>query len=89
MLKKLLCLLLCLCMALPCIVALAEDADDGEYVDYEDWDSDDGDEDLQPLSDEELLEILAEAEEDVRCGRTAPVIETFDDLRAMLQEDRK
>ena len=37
----------------------------------------------------ELLEILAEAEEDVRCGRTAPVTETFDDLRAMLQEDRK
>ena len=35
----------------------------------------------------ELLEILAEAEEDVKFGRVAPVQETFDDLRKMLTED--
>lgn len=35
----------------------------------------------------EMLEILAEAEEDVRSGRVAPVKDTFDDLRAMLTED--
>lgn len=34
----------------------------------------------------ELLEILAEAEDDVKNGRIAPVTETFDDLRKMLQE---
>ena len=34
----------------------------------------------------ELLEILAEAEEDVKNDRVAPVTETFDDLRKMLQE---
>ncbi len=34
----------------------------------------------------ELLEILAEAEDDVRNGRVAPVSETFDDLRQMLRE---
>jgi prevent-host-death family protein len=34
----------------------------------------------------ELLEILAEADEDVRNGRVAPIKDTFDDLRAMLQE---
>lgn len=34
----------------------------------------------------ELLEVLAEAEDDVRNGRVAPVSETFADLRAMLQE---
>ena len=34
----------------------------------------------------ELLEILAEAEDDVRNGHVAPVSETFDDLRAILQE---
>ena len=34
----------------------------------------------------ELLEILAEAEDDVRCGRVAPINETFDDLRKVLQE---
>ncbi len=34
----------------------------------------------------ELLEILAEAEEDVKNGRTAPLSDTFDDLRKMLQE---
>lgn len=34
----------------------------------------------------ELLEILAEAEEDVKNKRTAPISETFDDLRQMLQE---
>ena len=35
----------------------------------------------------ELLEILAEAEEDVKSGRVAPISETFSDLRAMLQEE--
>ena len=35
----------------------------------------------------ELLEILAEAEEDVKNGRVAPISETFSDLRAMLQEE--
>lgn len=34
----------------------------------------------------ELLEILAEAEDDVRSGRVAPSSETFDDLRKLLQE---
>ena len=34
----------------------------------------------------ELLEILAEAEHDVKNGRIASVTETFDDLRKMLQE---
>ncbi|MBR6020597.1 MAG: type II toxin-antitoxin system Phd/YefM family antitoxin [Lachnospiraceae bacterium] len=34
----------------------------------------------------EILEILAEAEEDVRNGRVAPVSDTFDSLRAMLRE---
>ncbi len=36
----------------------------------------------------ELLEVLAEADDDVRYGRTAPMKDTFDDLRKMLQEDR-
>lgn len=35
----------------------------------------------------ELLEILAEAENDVKDGRIAPVCETFDDLRNILQEE--
>ena len=34
----------------------------------------------------ELREILAEADEDVRNGRVAPIKDTFDDLRAMLKE---
>lgn len=34
----------------------------------------------------ELLEILAEADEDVRCERVSPIKDTFDDLRAMLKE---
>lgn len=34
----------------------------------------------------ELLEILAEAEDDVRNERVAPISETFDDLRKLLQE---
>ena len=33
----------------------------------------------------ELLEILAEAEDDVKNGRVAPISETFNDLRALLQ----
>ena len=35
----------------------------------------------------ELLEILAEAEDDVRKGRLASISETFHDLRAMLREE--
>lgn len=34
----------------------------------------------------ELLEILAEAEEDVRMGRIAPMEDTFESLRSMLKE---
>lgn len=34
----------------------------------------------------ELLEILAEADEDVRCRRVAPITDTFDDLRKILKE---
>ena len=34
----------------------------------------------------ELLEVLAEAEDDVRNGHVAPMEETFADRRAMLQE---
>ena len=36
----------------------------------------------------ELLEILAEADEDVKFGRVAPIKDTFDDLRSMLKEDQ-
>ena len=36
----------------------------------------------------ELLEILAEAEEDVKFGRVAAVQETFDDIRKMLMEEK-
>lgn len=35
----------------------------------------------------ELLEMLAEAENDVKNGKVAPVSETFNDLRNILQED--
>lgn len=35
----------------------------------------------------ELLELLAEAEDDVRNKRVAPISETFDDLRQMLREE--
>ena len=34
----------------------------------------------------ELLEILAEAEDDVKNNRVAPINQTFNDLRKMLQE---
>ena len=34
----------------------------------------------------ELLEILAEAEEDLNTGRVAPMEDTFTNLRAMLKE---
>ena len=33
----------------------------------------------------ELLEVLAEADEDVKYGRVAPIEETFEDLRDMLK----
>lgn len=35
----------------------------------------------------ELLEVLAEAEDDVKNGRVAPVTDTFDDLRKILKEE--
>lgn len=35
----------------------------------------------------ELLELLAEAEDDVKNGRIAPINETFDDLRKILEEE--
>ncbi|MBR6444472.1 MAG: type II toxin-antitoxin system Phd/YefM family antitoxin [Firmicutes bacterium] len=35
----------------------------------------------------ELLEILAQAQDDVKEGRIAPIDETFDDLRKMLAEE--
>lgn len=34
----------------------------------------------------EMLEILGEADDDVRNGRVAPISETFDDLRSILKE---
>ena len=34
----------------------------------------------------ELLEMLAESDEDVNMGRVAPVRDTFDDLRKQLRE---
>lgn len=37
----------------------------------------------------ELLEILAESEEDVRAGRVAPISETFQDLRVILGEEQQ
>ncbi|MEE3471004.1 MAG: type II toxin-antitoxin system Phd/YefM family antitoxin [Butyrivibrio hungatei] len=36
----------------------------------------------------ELLEILAEADEDVKNGRVEPIQDTFDDLRNILKEDQ-
>ncbi|MFR7762338.1 MAG: hypothetical protein ACLU1S_04695 [Eubacterium sp.] len=36
----------------------------------------------------ELLEILAEAENDVNNKRTASIAEIFDDLRQMLQKSK-
>ncbi len=35
----------------------------------------------------ELLEILTEAENDVKNGRVAPISKTFEDLRNILRED--
>ena len=35
----------------------------------------------------ELLELLAEADKDVKEGRVAPIQETFEDLRNILQEE--
>ena len=34
----------------------------------------------------ELLELLAEAEDDVKNGRVAPISDTFDEFRTLLQE---
>ena len=36
----------------------------------------------------ELLEILAEADEDIKFGRLGSMQDTFDDLRSILKEDR-
>jgi predicted transcriptional regulator len=36
----------------------------------------------------ELLELLAEGEEDVNAGRVAPMEETFANIRAILKEKR-
>ena len=36
----------------------------------------------------ELLETLAEADEDVKYGRVAPVKDAFDDLRSLLKEGK-
>ena len=36
----------------------------------------------------ELLEILAEADEDVNNGRVAPIEDTFNDLRKLLKENK-
>lgn len=33
----------------------------------------------------ELLEILAESDEDVKYGRTAPIKDTFDDLKSIIE----
>lgn len=38
----------------------------------------------QMKSELELLRTLAEAEEDMKCGRIAPIQDTFDDIRASL-----
>ena len=37
----------------------------------------------------ELLEILSEAEDDVKNNRVSGINETFDDLRMILKEDKK
>ena len=36
----------------------------------------------------ELLETLAEADEDVKFGRVAPMKDTFDELRSLLKEGK-
>ena len=36
----------------------------------------------------DLLEILVEAEDDAKNGRIAPISDTFNDLRAMLEEEK-
>ena len=36
----------------------------------------------------ELLEMLTEAEDDVRSGRVAPIEDTFDNLRSILKEKK-
>ena len=38
-----------------------------------------------PKTEQELLEALGNAEEDVRYGRTAPLSDTFDKLRGILE----
>lgn len=42
----------------------------------------------QMKSELELLKNLAEAEDDVRVGRVAPMQQTFDDIRATLMEKK-
>lgn len=43
----------------------------------------------QMISELELLRTLADAEEDVREGRVAPMEETFQDIRAALTEKNR
>ena len=40
----------------------------------------------QMQSELDLLRTLSDAEEDARAGRTAPIQQTFDDIRAKLSE---
>lgn len=37
----------------------------------------------------ELLEMLTEADEDVKSGKISPIKETFDDLRKILKAEKK
>ena len=41
---------------------------------------------LEVLADDGFTKLLGYTEDDVKNGRVAPISETFDDLRAMLQE---
>ena len=42
---------------------------------------------IREITEQDMLEILAKAEYNVKNDRVALVSETFNDLRAMLQED--
>ncbi|MCR5769174.1 MAG: hypothetical protein K6G45_11895, partial [Lachnospiraceae bacterium] len=46
-------------------------------------------EEIRPSAElRNFLETLAEADEDVKLGRVAPMKETFDDLRSLLEENK-
>lgn len=52
--------------------------DELKYVSYEEvW---------QVKVRKELLELLSDSEEDAEQGRTVPAMDTFNELRALLQE---